>query len=733
MLNNSGGETQTTPSLPDPLTTETANALISRLSDADVRALLLDQLQTQAENSTAATDGGFAVFFHHATAGAWDTVVEAVKSIPALFTGEARAFSNFYVDTGHFSGLLILFFYMFVVFGTGFLAEYIFRRLTGGWHILPPADPENTKLGEVVQLLAQRLTTQVVSVLIFLIVSGVLGRLILPDNILPLMQLIGPYLIGLPRLLLAVAFFLFAPQNPEYRLLNVDTKNARLLCKHMFWVGVMIGLLVAVPQFNHMYGLAPNETQIGFWLNMALHIYLAWIMWHFRKAGVKMMRGSDPDVTPNEERSARIYPYFAIVVILGLWWVVNIVASYGNYQLLLTAPHFKTMALLIFAPTFDTLIRGLVRHLSPPMTGEGPVAERAYLSTKRSYIRIGRIVVFGMVIFAIGQFWGMAPSAIASAGVGPRLAAALMEFLFIMALGYLLYEAVSLYINRKLAAEQTAAGYDPENEEVGGDGGGAGGSRLSTVLPLILAVSRVAIVTLFVLLALTNIGVDTTPLLAGAGIVGLALGFGAQKLVTDVVSGIFFLIDDAFRTGEYVTVEDTMGTVEKISIRSLQLRHHKGPVHTIPYGEIPKITNFSRDWVIMKLRFTVPFNTDPNKVKKIFKKIGQEMLEVPEFADDFLQPFKSQGVLEVDDVGMVIRGKFMTKPGKQFMIRKEIFNRVNAAFAENGLEFARREVRVALPSLEPGQTLSDADKSAISAAAGEAAQQQVDEASGGKK
>ena len=102
-----------------------------------------------------------------------------------------------------------------------------------------------------------------------------------------------------------------------------------------------------------------------------------------------------------------------------------------------------------------------------------------------------------------------------------------------------------------------------------------------------------------------------------------------------------------------------MGTVEKISIRSMQLRHHKGPIHTIPYGEIPKLTNYSRDWVIKKLWFTVPFETDPNKVKKIFMKIGQEMMQIPEFADDLLQPFKSQGVFDFDDVGMIIRGKFM--------------------------------------------------------------------------
>lgn len=129
----------------------------------------------------------------------------------------------------------------------------------------------------------------------------------------------------------------------------------------------------------------------------------------------------------------------------------------------------------------------------------------------------------------------------------------------------------------------------------------------------------------------------------------------------------------------------------------------------------------------MKLRFTVPFDTDPNKVKKIFKRIGQDLLETEELGPDFLQPFKSQGVLEIDDVGMVIRGKFMAKPGKQFMIRKEIFNRVSAAFAENGIDFARREVRVALPDRNKGDALTDEDRETIAAAASQAAQEQVEE------
>ncbi|MCB1312561.1 MAG: mechanosensitive ion channel family protein, partial [Sedimentitalea sp.] len=117
---------------------------------------------------------------------------------------------------------------------------------------------------------------------------------------------------------------------------------------------------------------------------------------------------------------------------------------------------------------------------------------------------------------------------------------------------------------------------------------------------------------------------------------------------------------------------------------------------------------------------------DPDKVKKIFKKICAEMMEDPLYKDDFLEPFKSQGVLQFDDVGIVMRGKFMAKPGTQFTIRKEIYNRVRQEFAANGIEFARREVRVAIPGLEHEDHLDDAQKEAIAGAASAAVQTQIE-------
>lgn len=397
------GSTDSAPVLPEVLTVDAANALISRLSDTEVRALLLERLEAQAMKP-GTEDAGVSEFFYHATSGAVQSITIPVRRLPLLFEKQGEVFATFYDRIGGFSGLLTLFGYMFVVFGAGAAAEVIFRRATRNWRILPPADPENMQLREVVQLLAQRLTTQVVAVIIFVLVSMTVGRTFLPDNILAIVSLVGPYLIGFPRFMLAIAFFLFAPMNPEYRLLNVDTKAARALCFHQFWIAFLLGFSGAILTFNAMHGLPQGETRLGFWLNLGFQIYILVLFWRYREAGQSMMRGFETEITPAEARVAQAYPYFVMVIIVAVWWVINIVVSYENFALLSSQPHYKTMLLLMFAPAMDTLIRGMVRHLSPPMTGEGAVAERAHASAKRSFVRIGRVVVFAIVIISIARF-----------------------------------------------------------------------------------------------------------------------------------------------------------------------------------------------------------------------------------------------------------------------------------------------------------------------------------------
>jgi len=279
-------------------------------------------------------------------------------------------------------------------------------------------------------------------------------------------------------------------------------------------------------------------------------------------------------------------------------------------------------------------------------------------------------------------------------------------------LGYIAFHAARIWLDRKIEDEGGDMALSP-----GDEGGGAGASRLATLLPLVRNFILTVILTIIALIMVTKMGANVAPLFAGAGIVGLAIGFGSQALVRDILSGAFFLLDDAFRKGEYIDVGNVKGTVEKISLRSFQLRHHLGMLHTIPFGEIQHLTNFSRDWVMMKLPLRLTYDTDIEKVRKLIKKLGQELLEDPVVGDKFMQPLKSQGVIQMDDSAMIARIKFMTKPGDQWVVRKRIFAEIRELFEREGIHFAHREVTVRIPDLDKDRPLDAGERKAIGAAA----------------
>ncbi|MCE8554510.1 mechanosensitive ion channel [Ruegeria pomeroyi] len=720
----SGSAAETTPTVPDDLTPDQVDDLVARLSDDQVRALLLERLDAVAQASQEQPEprkGPIARVGDAAKAlvASW---LDAVRKVPLLVTKQGEALSNFANSLGS-AGMATLFGYTMLALAIGFAAEKLAVYVTRSWIKADPAAASDDLRGAV-SYLFRRFCREVLGLVVFYYTLVFVGRRLLEPEQIAYAAPFVLYLIWLPRLGAAISRFILAPNRPDLRLVNADDRWAQYLHRNQIGLFLLIGFTLFIVTFNNLNGVAMGDMRLGFWLNSSIHIYIALIAWTARSGLTEMMRGDDPDRTAFDEKVASYYPYFAIAVSAVVWLIVEYFVAIRDMAVLANVgagAHYVTMFWLLMAPAIDTLIRGLVRHLQPPIIGTGAIAEQAYRATKRSYIRIGRVLAGVFVVLMIANAWQIDLRNVA--GAGSDVGGAVIQFLIIIAVGYILDEVISLWINRRLAKEQTAVDQSPDEEA--GEGGGAGGSRLVTVLPLMRVTAQVAIAVIFGLLALGALGLDITPLLAGAGILGLAIGFGAQKLVADIVGGVFFLIDDAFRVGEYVDVGGTTGTVEKISIRSMQLRHHRGPVHTIPYGEIAKLTNFSRDWVIMKLKFTVPFDTDPNKVKKIFKKIGAEMMADPTHAEGFLQPFKSQGVFDFDDVGMIIRGKFMAKPGKQFTLRKEIFNKVKAEFKANGIDFARREVRVAIPGLDDAEHMTPEQKSAVAAAASQAVNEQT--------
>ncbi|MGR3615518.1 MAG: mechanosensitive ion channel family protein [Paracoccaceae bacterium] len=287
-----------------------------------------------------------------------------------------------------------------------------------------------------------------------------------------------------------------------------------------------------------------------------------------------------------------------------------------------------------------------------------------------------------------------------------------LDVTIILFIGYVTYHFFRLWIDDKIAEETV----DAPSGELGDEGGAGSASRLATLLPLFRGAILAVVVVSITLIILLELGFNVSPLFAGAGVVGLAVGFGSQALVRDIFSGAFFLVDDAFRKGEYIDIGSVKGTVEKISLRSFQLRHHLGALHTIPFGEIQVLTNYSRDWVIMKLKLRVTYDTDVEKVRKLIKNLGQELLDDPVIGDNFIQPLKSQGVIEMQDSAMIIRVKFMTKPGDQWLVRKKVYQDIRELFAREGIKFAHREVTVRVASDQEESLTPQQKEAAIGAA-----------------
>lgn len=318
-----------------------------------------------------------------------------------------------------------------------------------------------------------------------------------------------------------------------------------------------------------------------------------------------------------------------------------------------------------------------------------------------------RVLVLAAAGFLLLRIWGI------NLALGRATVDAGIDILLTLVLAYIFWVFISNYIERKLKAKSSAE----EDGSDGEGGGGPGGDRFSTLLQLVKKFIFAAITVVTVLVILSSLGVDIGPLIAGASVFGIAIGFGAQTLVKDIISGIFFLMDDAFRVGDYIIVGNAMGTVEEISVRSFKLRHHLGPLYTIPFGSIKEVQNMTRDWAVMKLQYLVPFDTDINQIKKIIKKINKEIREIPELNEFMLSDIKSQGVKAMEEYGMRMRVKFMTKPGGQFTLRKLVLAKMRKYFAEAGIEFAKPRVSVHIPDRDQ---LTPEEEAHVAAAAAQA-------------
>ncbi|UWM83568.1 mechanosensitive ion channel family protein [Rhizobium sp. SRDI969] len=302
-------------------------------------------------------------------------------------------------------------------------------------------------------------------------------------------------------------------------------------------------------------------------------------------------------------------------------------------------------------------------------------------------LRNGLIVVAALLI---ARAWNVNLSDLAAAEtVTTRLIRAGIRIVIVLLVTDVIWKLASTLIDSQVAVASRS--------EQGGHQDGPDArrrQRLNTLLPILRNVLFLAIGAVGFLMILDAVGIQIGPLLAGAGVVGIAVGFGAQTLVKDIISGVFYLFDDAFRIGEYIQAAKYKGTVEGFSLRSIRLRHHRGPVTIVPFGELGAVQNLSRDWVIDIITLTLNYDSDLEEVRKTIKRIGVELLEDAELGPNIIEPLKMQGIEQMADYGVQIRLKFMTKPGEQFGVRRKALAMLKKTFAEKGIQFATPTVHV---------------------------------------
>lgn len=711
--------------IPENLTRDEVRDLLSRLSDDQARALLIRELDKEAVGPGARRPVG-----NQDTVEQLQNMVKTARlrldgilaSWPKLSSVPGQIFSQATLAGTASPWSIVL--GLVLMFAVGWAAEKMLRRTTGiGISVQPRPVPEGFPARLVASLV--RAFMRLLALLVFAVAAFAVMCVAVWNNegAEPLFLM----LLSATLMLRAIAIgmdVVLAPRAPGLRLVTLDDDAARTLRTRLL---ILIGILVVERVLRKTLDLFGVDFEATLLIQLALItlfvIVLIVMLWQARHAYAAIIRGDSGEQAPGESGFVNtLAAYWHLIAIASV--LVLFLLALGKLGTQVTAdadyPGIKTLIFLMLLPLIDLGMRRIVARLFRPEDED----EQDHSEDERSMLTLApaesareresrkiasreiqavvlknlRIVLAFIAILVVLGFWGVELGSLAQAAAGERVGAAFFDIVLTAFVAYAIWSVVKAAVSFHMVPEEGAAA---PGGDTGGDIGGVGQTRMQTLLPLFRKVIFITLLLMGVLIILSSLGVNIGPLIAGAGVVGLAIGFGAQALVRDIVSGVFFLLDDAFRMGEYVEIDDIRGSVEGISVRSLRLRHHNGPLHTIPFGEIKHLTNYSRDWVVMKFELRLPFETDINKVRKIIKNVGKEMEQDEELAPLMLAPLKSQGVNRMEDSALIIRCKFMALPGQQFYVRREAFTRIQAAFEENGIRFAPKRVIVeaATPAL----------------------------------
>lgn len=483
---------------------------------------------------------------------------------------------------------------------------------------------------------------------------------------------------------IAVGRFLVAPGSPERRVLPLPRAERHFAILTAYAIATPIIVTTALL----LQGIATSPLALAGLVaigSVAITLFKIWWFFDARHDLTTLVLRYDPAPGPGLRLLAAITPWFYIASAIAIWMVGRAAPMMAGGGRFVEAASL-TQIIIVLAPILAVGVTSLIACRQarlaaiappPPMTQATGVAFRAAAG---GVIWVGSLYV--MARLWAGFLLGVTSTQFAEV---TRQAAGLAILVF---LGWV----AIVFLRAFFDAYTPRAASGPFDEDAAVEESVP--SRLATVMPVLRGVVLGAVFGLTGLVVLSRLGVDIGPLLAGFGILGLAISFGSQALVRDIVSGFFFMLEDAFRVGEYVDTGRLKGTVEKISLRSMQMRHQSGQIHTVPFGQIQQLTNASRDWATIKFNVRLDHSADLEQARKTIKKVGLALLEDPEFGPYFIAQLKMQGVADIADSAVVIRLKFTAKPAHASMVQREALKRVYRGLNEAGVPFASNAVTV---------------------------------------
>jgi len=597
-------------------------------------------------------------------------IAAAWPGLPAKFERTSDILMVEFADRGVTGIALIIAFFV----GVGVALAYLVFWLTRPLRLWTIALPRNTPQGRLKKLGARALF---VAMMVGAFVFGSAGTFVMFDWPPLLREIVLAYLTAAIVIWGGRMFARFVLLPPllqidharEIRILNITDERAA----HWYrWTVILITVFALVgatftllPTFgfqaDDLLALAvPADL-----LLLALGLMAVWLR---------------PRLSPEEGEQHGRVGYTAMSWLLTAYFIaLLVIRSSGAFILF----WFAVAALAL--PAAIIMMHRAVHYLLRPPEGETeakPIPAVTVAVIDRG-IRMA-LIIFAAILLA--RAWGLDMQSMETRDPTITMVLrGLLNAVVILLAADFVWSIIKVLIERKLGgAPETGEQLilDPQR------------ARLRTLLPIIQNITFAVILVLAILTVLSSIGIQIGPLIAGAGVVGVAVGFGAQTVVKDVISGVFYLLDDAFRVGEYISSGKYMGTVESFSLRSIKLRHHRGPLFTIPFGELGAVQNQSRDWATDKFNITVGYDTDIDAARKLIKKIGLQLAADPDFAPWVIEPIKMQGVQEFGDYGIVLRMKVTTKPGGAFGMKRKFYMLVNKAFRENGIELPLPTVHV---------------------------------------